>query len=200
MAGPCCEELWMEWVVVCMVQAKPDWTLFTQRAPGVPTVPPWGSRVTAGARTFTDLLFLPSVNRVVQRTVFSETVILMAGLEGEGKQGDLHELITDRLIDWLTAYLQSAFFLRSFPHVMHTHTQQYIYSQSRSLIAEMLYCHRLYYRCRGPQRLHQLHTLCSDHIQSHILNQSGTAMTGPNAVYVICMNTAVAERKVSFHE
>lgn len=85
--------------MVCMVQAKPDWTLFTQRAPGVPAVPYRGSRVTAEARTFTELLFLPSVNRVEQRTVFSETVILMAGLEGGGKQVDLHELITDRLID-----------------------------------------------------------------------------------------------------
>lgn len=47
------------------------------------------------ARTFTSvLLFLPSVKLVVQRAVFSETVILMAGL--------------DWLIDWLTAYLHTA--------------------------------------------------------------------------------------------
>lgn len=67
--------------MVCTAEAKPDWTLFTRRAPGVPSVLPRGSRVTARARTFTSvLLFFPSVNLVVQRAVFSETLILMAGL------------------------------------------------------------------------------------------------------------------------
>lgn len=71
--------------MVCMAQAKPDWTLFTQRAPGVPSAPPRGSRVTARARTFMSaLLFLQSVNLVVQRAVFRETVILMAGLREKG--------------------------------------------------------------------------------------------------------------------
>lgn len=33
MTASCCEGLWMEWVVVCVAQTKPDYTLFTWRAP-----------------------------------------------------------------------------------------------------------------------------------------------------------------------
>lgn len=119
MAGSCCEELWMEWVVVCMAQAEPDWTLFTRLAPGVPSVPPPGSRVTAGARTFTSvLLFLPSVKLAVQRAVFSEAITLIAGLEGEVIY--MSSLVTDWLIDWLHNYILSH---RLSPHLMHTHSR-----------------------------------------------------------------------------
>lgn len=192
MAGSCCEGLWMEWVVACMAQAKPDWTLFTQRAPGVPSVPPRGSRVTARARTFTlVLLFLPSVNLVVQRAVFSETLILMAGPGG----GVIYtsSLLTHWLIDWL--HISKVLSWRSFPHVIQTHTQQHIWSKDSRVRAEMLYRHQLCHRCRSPQHLHQLHTLSSGRIQSHILNQSGSAATGS-----VWMQQGPAERYATFHE
>ena len=78
--------------MVCVAQAKPDWTLFTWRAPGVPSVPPRGSQVTA--RTFMLVLLLfRSVNLFLEGAVFSETVISMAGLVG--KQFKMSSLLTD---------------------------------------------------------------------------------------------------------
>lgn len=133
---------------------------------------PWRSlSITLGllgyswARTFTSvLLFLPSVKLVVQRAVFSETVILMAGL--------------DWLIDWL-----------------------HIYTQQREswdgLLSPTL---PLYHRCRSPQHLDQLHTLTSDHIQTHILNSSVYGVMAFSTVYVLRINAAAAEGKMAFHE
>lgn len=73
----------------------------------------------SGYRTFTSvLLFLPSVNLVVQRAVFSKTVILMASLGG--KEIYMCSLLTDWLIDW--AHICKAPSRSSFPHVMHMYT------------------------------------------------------------------------------
>ncbi len=129
------------------------------------------------------LLFLPSINLLVQRTVFSEKLILMAGLWG--KMIYMSSLLTNWLIDCLHIY--KALFRSSFPYVMHTFRE--LYESWDALLSATLPALQEPSAPSSAQRaVFRLHSE---------LWLTPRLVPGSSSVYVFCMNAA---GKVAFHE
>lgn len=191
MAGSCCEELWMEWVVVCMTLAQPDWTLFTQRAPGIPSV----------AHHLEALVLQPGRGCSRQPCYSYQMLIHLHKGQCSAKQnywwlvrgGKWFRWVLFWPVDWLTAYLQSA--LSEIILTCNADT-----FKVRATVSEL----RCFTVTNSTSTAGALSTFISStrylQIIFKVMNQSGSGATGCIAVYVLCMNAAVAGGKVAFHE